>query len=183
MHTKCTTKTDNFKLVNKLDDDRYIIHYNAIKLVEDEKKFKNSAFVKTGRKIPTGFTESWALITSSKPSIFKIVELITNDINKIVAEKILNGMKWNGYTVWLTSENQKNYADWYNLAINEESIPTLTAKFTKNNKNVYYEFSNKDEIKSLYIGMVKHINDTVNWGRKMKDNINIDEYKKYLNKL
>jgi hypothetical protein len=183
MHTNCTIQNDKFTLISKLDNNRYVIRYNPIILTKDETKFKNSAFVKTGRKIPTGFTQSWSITVNGKPSLKTIYDMIYKDIDQIVSDKILRGMKWNGYEVWLSSENQKNYADWYLLANNETEIPVLTAKFTKDYKNVYYEFSSKEEIKSLYIEMVKHINDAVNWGRKMKDSININEYKKYLDKL
>lgn len=183
MHINYQCESNKFKLVDKINGNKYIFHYNVVEKMEEEKKFKNNSFVKTGRLIPTGLTESWAFVTNKKPSIMTITSKINEDIEYYIKTKILSGLVWNGYNVWLSQENQKNYSDWYALSVNEDEIPSLTAKFTKDGKNVYYEFSTKEEIKSLYVAMVKHINDCVNLGRKMKDEINLDEYKKCLSKL
>ena len=102
---------------------------------------------------------------------------ILSEIDTLVKDKILKGFVWNGYSVWLSSENQKNYSDWYNLAKSTDKIFPLTAKFNKNGKTIYYEFTTLNELEDLYIKMTKYINDTVNYGRKMKDNINWDDYK------
>jgi hypothetical protein len=184
MHILNTCKNEDFKLVDTTDNgNKYIIRYNSKQLVKEEEKFKNSAFVKTGRYIPTGFTTSYMFITNRKPSLQRIKALIFADIDAMCKDQILNGMLWNGHKVWLNSENQKNYSDWYLLANNEDTLPSLVAKFTKNGKTVYYEFSTKEEIKSLYTSMVAHISNTINKFRKMKDDINWDEYKMYLEKL
>lgn len=183
MHINNKCKSNEFSLIKTVDGINYTINYNVTEILEEEKKFKNNAFVKTGRLIPTGLTKYWTLYINKRPSMLDIKTIIYKDIDEFISKKILEGMVWNGYNVWLSKENQKNYSDWYLLAVNETEIPSLTAKFTKNGKNVYYEFSNKEEIKSLYISMVKHINDCVNLGRKMKDEINLDEYKKCLAKL
>ena len=162
----------------------YYLNWNFIEIMEDEKKFKNSAFVPTGRKIPTGIGTHYSKYVSNpknkKPSINEIKTLIFDEIDAKTKKDILSGFVWNGYNVWLSSENQKNYSDWYNLVKDNDKVLPLTAKFSKNKKTIYYEFSSFDEIASLYAEMVKHINKVINNGRKMKDSIDFSEYMEFL---
>jgi hypothetical protein len=183
MHFNKTIEKDKFNLIDNIGGD-YFINFNVKETFEEEKKFKNNAFVKTGRLIPTGFINCWSVVNyKTKPTLNAIKKLVFDDIDKTVSNNILRGMVWNGYEVWLSQENQKNYSDWYLLANNESELPVLTAKFTKLGKPVYYDFSTKEEIKSLYIAMIKHINECVNFGRKLKDNFDLFEYKKCLDKM
>lgn len=178
-------KTENFSLIKKIGNE-YHIGWGMEEITEDEKKFKNSAFVKTGRKIPTGqcrWNASVIFKKNSKPTLNEIKSSIFNDIDYITKNKILSGLKWNGYEVWLNSENQKNYADWYTLTKDNEDVLPLTAKFTKSGKTILYEFSTHQEIASLYSAIVKHINDVVNKGRLMKENVNFEDIKEALKEI
>lgn len=175
--------TNAYKQLNFVDG-AYYINWNFSEIMEDEKKFKNSAFVPTGRKIPTGTGTYYSNYVSNpknkKPSIAEIKSIIFKEIDDKIKRNILSGLVWNGYNVWLSSENQKNYSDWYNLTKDNMNVLPLTAKFTKNNKTIYYEFSTHEEIASLYAEMVKHINKVINDGRKMKDSIDFSEYMEFL---
>ena len=177
MITNIEKASELFKPIEVSESGTYIVSWDYSDITEDEMKFKNSAFVPTGKKILTGRGKWKTIYFSSKPSFYSLQNKILSEIDTLIKDKILKGFVWNGYSVWLSSENQKNYSDWYNLAKSTDKIFPLTAKFNKNGKTIYYEFTTLNELEDLYIKMTKYINDTVNYGRKMKDNINWDDYK------
>ena len=177
MITNIEKASELFKPIEVSESGTYIVSWDYSDITKDEMKFKNSAFVPTGKKILTGIGKWKTIYFSSKPSFYSLQNKILSEIDTLVKDKILKGFVWNGYSVWLSSENQKNYSDWYNLAKSTDKIFPLTAKFNKNGKTIYYEFTTLNELEDLYIKMTKYINDTVNYGRKMKDNINWDDYK------
>ena len=183
MYSLGKVKKNEYKPLILLDG-AYYLNWNFIEIMEDEMKFKNSAFVPTGRNIPTGIGTYYSKYVSNpknkKPSVNEIKSILFKEIDEKTKKDILSKFVWNGYNVWLSSENQKNYSDWYNLTKDNTQVLPLTAKFTKNNKTIYYEFSTHEEIASLYAEMVKHINKVVNNGRKMKDSIDFSEYMEFL---
>lgn len=142
---------------------------------KDETKFKNSAFVKTGRKVPTGnYTASEFLVNvGSYAHIdwFKMKDIVNNTIDKYVQNEILRGLIWKGCRVWLSEENQRNYASWVTAAKVTKGVFPLKAKFNDphTNKVVYYEFSDLDDLENFYATCIKHINVTVNKGRELKE--------------
>lgn len=153
---------------------------NVEPIYSEETKFKNSAFVKTGRLVPTGTYNAYEanLFSVSKKVTFNdILNKLNTEIDKYVADKILRGFKWNRYKVWLSKENQQNYASWLTaVKVNPEILP-LKAKFNIGLMNdvVYYDFTSIEELEDFYTKAIKFINDTINEGRKMKDFVKDNE--------
>lgn len=163
-----------------------IVILNIQEEFKDEVKFKNSAFVNTGRKVPTGTYTAYEQLVDyghfMSLSFNDVESKILSKINSETRGKILNGFIWNGLKVWLSEQNQQNYTSW-SIALNSgQNILPLTAKFTdmKNNKEIYYSFNDKEEFNDFYGKMVKHINNCVSLNRELKDNYynNKDNYKK-----
>lgn len=172
---------DNLDLVVKYSDKEYKVYFNIQPEYEMEKVFKNSAFVETGKKILTGTsTANYIFIkTISKPLLQTVLEAINTAIDKYTNRKIERGFVWKNYKVWLNKENQLNYASWLLASKDNESIFPLCAKFIdKNTRNtVFYDFSSYDELKDFYSEMIKYINNCIIENRKIKDNVDPNQYK------
>lgn len=142
---------------------------------KDETKFKNSAFVKTGRKVPTGNYTAFELLINRGSYLninwTKMRQMVNNAIDNEVKYKIRTGLVWKGCKVWLSDENQRNYASWVTAAKSNKSVLPLRAKFNdpKTNELIYYDFANLEELEEFYGTCVKHINTEVNRGRDLKD--------------
>jgi len=113
-----------------------------------------------------------------KPFLDEIKILITNWYNSEIATKIKIGFIWKDIPIWLSSENQFNYKSVYDLSVGEKgkNLP-VTFKFGNDESPVYYTFEDINDLKDFYLSMVKHINDTVSEGWKLKDSIKWDDYK------
>ena len=98
-------------------------------------------------------------------------DIVNNTIDKYVQNEILRGLIWKGFRVWLSEENQRNYASWVTAAKVTKGVFPLKAKFNDPNTNkvVYYEFSDLDDLENFYATCIKHINVTVNKGRELKE--------------
>lgn len=173
--------SNNYKSIECIHGSTIKVCWDFNELMNDEKVFKNSAFVKTGRKISTG-TGTYCFTTFDRANINiqNIKSVILDYFSEKAKKEILGGFVWKGYNVWLSAENQKNYSDWYICTKDSNRVLPLTAKFSKNGKTIYYEFNSHEEIADLYENMIKHINKVVNENRKQKDNIDWNEYETFL---
>lgn len=171
---KITLENKNPKLFTYYHGKLSVI-LNITEEMKDEVRFKNSAFVNTGRKVPTGnyiadkFLINYGAYSNLSYSMVesKILDVLENKTKN----DILKGFVWNGFKVWLSEQNQQNYTSWA-IALNSgKDILPLNAKFNsvKTNSVVYYEFSNKEEFFDFYSKMVKHINDCVQYNRDSKN--------------
>lgn len=113
-----------------------------------------------------------------KPTMEEIKQTVLEQANKNVDEKILSGLKYDGQTVWLSTENQLNYKTAYDLAVQTEgkTLP-VTFKLGTEEEPCYKTFSTLDELGAFYAAVVKHIQDTLAAGWKEKDNIDWDKFK------
>lgn len=172
-----TINNDDNQLIYR-DGNYYKIYFNIVPNTENEKIFKNSAFVETGRKILTGTSTAYytKMFSLKKPSIYEIIDHINKVTDTYTNNKILRDFVWNGYEVWLSKENQLNYSSWLIIAQDNEDIFPLCAKFKKDKKEIIYNFSNFDELKDFCTKMVKFINDCVIENRNIKANIDKDMY-------
>lgn len=158
---------------------------------KDETKFKNSAFVKTGRKVPTGRYNAFEKLVYSgnfrNLSFYNIKSIVLSAIDEDIKNEILRGFVWNGFRVWLSQENQQNYSSWATALKTNPDILPLTAKFNdaKTGAIVYYKFGKVQEFEDFYAKSIKHINNAINLGRKLKDNFNnsLELYKNSYNIL
>lgn len=114
---------------------------------------------------------------SCKPTFPEIKELITGWFNQSIDEQILSGFVWNGYPVWLSTENQFNYKAAYDLAVqtNGATLP-VTFKFGSVETLVYHEFKSLDELTDFYTKSVAFVQDTLKEGWVKKDTFNFVPY-------
>lgn len=114
---------------------------------------------------------------SCKPTFPEIKELITGWFNRSIDGKILSGFVWNGYSVWLSTENQFNYKAAYDLAVqtNGATLP-VTFKFGSVETPVYHEFKALDELTDFYTKSVAFVQDTLKEGWVKKDAFNFVPY-------
>ena len=63
-----------------------------------------------------------------EPTAMEVLEVITNHVNELTDQKILSGYQWNGYNVWLSTENQFNFKAAYDVAV-QTGGATLPIKF------------------------------------------------------
>lgn len=119
-----------------------------------------------------------------KPSLPEVKELVIDSINKSVAYNILEGLIWNGYTVYLSQENQFNYKAAYDLAVqtNGANLPVVF-KFGSVDNPVYYTFETLEELSDFYLKATAHINEQLKIGWEKKDSIDWEEYKRILDTL
>jgi len=114
---------------------------------------------------------------SSLPSIEYIKSMINNYYNDIINEQILSGFEWNGHKVWLSIENQTNYKNALDLAVQTsgDSLPVIF-RFGSLENPEYYEFKTVDELKEFWIACNNYIQKCVNDGWKIKDSIDWSQY-------
>lgn len=106
-----------------------------------------------------------------KPTIEECRQVITAQINVEVQQKILTGFMWFGVPVWLSTENQLNFA---RIERCGADYP-LTLKIGEiDGVAEYHEFKDADEFKGFCKAYNKFILDCLQEGWKEKDNININ---------
>ena len=107
-----------------------------------------------------------------KPSVQEIKNIILDEYNKEIDEKILSGFVWNEIPVWLSTENQFNYKSAYDLAIqtNGASLP-ITFKFGTTKNPIYHTFNELDDISDFYVKAMNYTINTLNEGWTLKDNL------------
>lgn len=112
-----------------------------------------------------------------KPTLSEVKELITSWYNSIIDEKILSGFKFKDIPVWLSSENQFNYKAAYDIAVqkNGANLP-IKFKLGTDEEPVYVTFNSVEELEEFYIQSVYYIQNTLNEGWEMKNNINWEAY-------
>ena len=172
-----TGRPEDFKPVSRTEDGKYIISWNKRDILDDEKVLKNSRYVKTGNKIPTGIAFWNSMVFPYKPSANDIYEKIIEYVNTSISYKIINGFMWRGYFIHLSHENQQNYKAAFDLAMQTEgaNLP-LKFKFTKNGKIEYFTFDDLDTLKDFYLKLNKHINDCLSEGWEIKDSFRKEDY-------
>ena len=120
---------------------------------------------------------------AGKPTMEAVKKAIIADINKQTDENIVSGFKWNGISVWLSEENQRNFAEAQRLA---ESMPDtiLPVRFKlgedEEGNPVYHTFETADELTGFYVEAVSYINACLNEGWEQKDSIDLSVYEPYL---
>ena len=104
-----------------------------------------------------------------KPTDDEIKNTICEWYHNETDKEIISGFKWNGYQVWLSMENQFNYKTAFDAAVmsNGATLP-VTFKFG-NDKPVYHEFTNIDELSNFYNQSVAHVQAVLLNGWKKKD--------------
>lgn len=112
-----------------------------------------------------------------RPSDEEIRSTVLSWFNTQTEAEILSGFVWNGFQVWLSTENQFNYKAAYDLAV-QTSGATLpvTFKFGTDAEPVYHAFSSLNELTSFYTAAMQHIQSALSKGWKRKDAFDLADY-------
>lgn len=105
------------------------------------------------------------------PTKEEVLEVITSHVNSLTDQLILSGYVWNGYNVWLSSENQFNFKSAYDVAV-QTGGQTLPIKFklgeTDGEPN-YFVFEDMETFTDFYYQALTFITERLNAGWIEKD--------------
>lgn len=105
---------------------------------------------------------NWRTSFDHQPTIEEVKETITTQISANTQKAIIEGYKWNGHLVWLSSENQANYTRDYIMAKNGDLGTMPTVKLGSDDAPVYYTFEDIEELTEFVMGMQQHIQNCLN---------------------
>lgn len=155
---KIKNRKNEYKPIKVVGKNKYIVAWDYQPI------FKN------GKETNLGIWEEFCF--NHKPSESEIKDIIISYYNTKVEENILGGYQWNGYHIWLSSENQFNYKAAYDLAVqtNGATLP-LKFKFGETTSPEYHVFEDLNELQEFYMGAIAHIQTVLNEGWAVKDSI------------
>ena len=109
-----------------------------------------------------------------KPSFEQAKTAILADINERVKAKIIGGFVWNDKPVWLSEENQMNFA---------QAVVPATFKIGEqaDGTPIYQEFTTKTELKNFVEACVTYKQQCLTDGWTEKDGIDWAPYEEALN--
>ena len=120
----------------------------------------------------TWSAESVTVETAGKATAEDIIAAIASDIDTRTDAKILTGFVWEGKSVWLSAENQRNFSEAQRVAMMTEgaSLP-VTFKIGEDAQHapVYHAFTTVEELTGFFLQGVAFINTTLNEGWREKD--------------
>lgn len=112
-----------------------------------------------------------------KPSIEAIKKLIIDFYNDQCNNEILQGLTFEGDTVWLSQENQFNYKSAFDYAIQTDGLNLpCKFKFGSDDEPVYRQFNNVIELRDFITIVMTHITFTLEKYWTKKDSINWNDY-------
>lgn len=122
---------------------------------------------------------NWRKYYDHQPSKKEMCEDIHTLIDQQTDAKILCGCTWNGFSVYLSEENQRNFKAVYDLSV-QQNGQTLPQKFKlgedADGKAQYYTFEDMDTFTSFYTTCVSHIQTCLEAGWTEKDSIDWSKY-------
>ena len=115
------------------------------------------------------------------PTLSEIRELIGDWSDRLVQEAILTGMEYEGEAVWLSAENQMNYAADYALTISTggANLP-VTVRLGSDAAPTYRTFLTVEGLEAFVWAVRTHINQCILEGWLRKENVDYLLYEEYL---
>jgi hypothetical protein len=111
-----------------------------------------------------------------KPTLSEVRELVISAINNTTNERIINGFIWNDKPIYLSIENQLNFA----AIERSKNIPfPLTLKINEqvDGTPIYHTFENADDFTAFYQMITLYITETIQNGWREKDNVDWSVFK------
>lgn len=126
----------------------------------------------------SGITSYIEEVFDHKPSDDEIRSLVSGWINSQTEAKILSGYRYEGKTVWLSTENQFNYKAAYDLAVQTAgaTLP-VTFKLGDDGSPEYVTFDTLGSLTAFYTGAMQFIQQALLDGWNAKDAIDLDLYR------
>ena len=152
MNNKYSGKVSDFIPVQE-DESRIVISYGLVELDGDMAEWFEVVFYKK----------------QGRPSLEQVKAAIIADINEKVKAKIIGGFVWNDKPVWLSEENQMNFA---------QGVVPVTFKIGEqaDGTPIYQEFATKTELKNFVEACVAWKQQCLADGWQEKDGIDWTPY-------
>lgn len=110
----------------------------------------------------------WKKEYDHRPTLAEVKSDIETLINEKVSEEILEGMEYEGDTVWLSSENQLNF-------MSSVSVPVrLKVGETAEGQPVYKTFETAESLTAFRQAVATHINSCLAAGWAEKDGVDYE---------
>lgn len=111
-----------------------------------------------------------------KPTLDEIKEFVFAVINEQVKKRILSGFTWNDYPIWLSEENQMNWA---------QAVVPATFKIGEESDGtpIYYTFTTKKEMTAFNEAWRMYIQQCLQGGWDEKDNVDWQPYQDALDSI
>lgn len=157
--SKVFGKTERFKLINTKG--RRVIAAYDIERVDDE-------------------NSTWHEVSfRDTPTLQRIRDAITADINERTRQRILSMLVWNGKPVWLSTENQMDWKAAFDRALQTEGA-NLPVKFklgeADDGSPVYHTFNSMNAFADFNDTWQRHIQQCLADGWAMKDGMDWSVY-------
>ena len=112
------------------------------------------------------------------PSAEQVKDAIIADIDEHTKEDIIGGFVWNDKPVWLSIENQSNFATAeHRAATVGDNLPHKEKIGEQEDGTpIYHTFETAAELTSFWNACQDHIENCRKAGWERKDNINWDDY-------
>lgn len=110
-------------------------------------------------------------------SLCRVKEEIIKYYNGLCDHQIYCGFKWDGATVYLSTENQFNYKAAFDLAVQTggQNLP-IKIKLGESDAPHYVTFTSIEEFQNFFVSVMGHVSFTLESFWKLKDSINWSEY-------
>lgn len=118
----------------------------------------------------------WRKNYDHEPSETELRKDISELVNSIVDENILNGMRWKGQSVYLSTENQMNFKAAYDLAVQSQGeILPIRFKLGEDTDGeaIYHTFEAMDDFTDFYTSCVMYVQKCINEGWEEKDSFQL----------
>lgn len=171
---RCFVIKEQYKLIEKHPDNTgYLIYWDY-----QPNEYDESVGLETG-------TCYRMLAPYKKPTVNLVKLIINNTYNNIAEETIFSGFKWNGKTVYLTAENQRNYSTMYNLCglDPDKFLPYTINTGSDEEGHEYVTFNNMEEIENFYLAYNEFIINTLAKCREDKDAMDYTLYEEALKEV
>lgn len=113
------------------------------------------------------------------PGVEKIREAITEDINQRTAQRILTGLTWNGKPVYMSLENQFDWKNAYDRAVQTDG-GNLPVKFKlgedEEGNAIYHTFTSMNAFSDFQQTCQQHVQTCLHDGWTLKDSIDWQLY-------
>lgn len=117
-------------------------------------------------------------VIDHKPTLAEVKDMVLGWIDGQINMRIVSGFVWQDIHVWLSVENQRNFAEAQRKADHDAEVLPLTFKIgeNQNKEPIYHTFTEVAELDDFYDKAFKYINQCLVEGWQRKDSVDWSEY-------
>lgn len=123
----------------------------------------------------------WRHTFEYRPAFEEVRAMVLAQANANVQAAITGGFRWNDMAVWLSQENQLNYARDFDLVAKSDQesdqVALPTYKFGTDETPIYYTFTSVDELRGFNRAWSAHITEAIAAGWREKSAIDWEAYR------